>query len=113
MQDIINKIGADAINLGVIAPISEEEFQRQVKIILENKGNPEKIIMLLDINPTIFIIAVVNAGNSTLSNPANISFIGFNNIGATNNNNIKATITIITGVLIALLTTTFILPLIF
>jgi len=48
MQEIINKIGADAINLGVIASISEEEFQRQVKIILENKGNPEKIIMLLD-----------------------------------------------------------------
>ena len=49
MQDIVNKIGADAINLGVIASISEEEFQRQVKIILDNKDNSEKIMELLNI----------------------------------------------------------------
>jgi len=48
IHEIIEKIGAEAINLGVVAPVSEDEFQRQVKIIFENQGDTKKILELLE-----------------------------------------------------------------
>lgn len=45
MLEVINEIGADAINLGVVEATTQEMFNKQAEIVLNN--DPETAMKLL------------------------------------------------------------------
>jgi len=48
IEKIINKIGVQAVSLGLVAPVSEEVFGKQVKIILNSDSNLNETMKLLE-----------------------------------------------------------------
>lgn len=49
MEQVIEKIGIKAIGLGVNKPLTNEEYKEQVRIVEENRKNPQRMLELLGI----------------------------------------------------------------